>query len=97
MRKFYLVSGIGWEFPNLEATHQEFLIRASWSIVPNEKCLAAALEPLSEREQSRVDMVRAWAANHEDTLRTEALLTPANIDYFFVMLDCLKVKGRLFP
>lgn len=83
MRRFLSVFGVGWEFSNLKAMHQEFPIRASRNKVPDDKGLTVALEPLSERVQSCVDMVYTWVIDHEDVLWIEALLTPANIDDFW--------------
>lgn len=95
-RKFFLIYGVGWEFTNSELGQWDFPIRASWSKVPDEKGLVAALESLSEWKWSCIEMVHAWAKDHEDALWIEALLTLANIDHFLMVPDCSKVKGHLF-
>lgn len=70
----------GWQFPSREALKGEFPVNTNWCRVPDDKVMTVAL---SKWEQALIDMVLAWVQD-EDAIWTEALLTPANIDFFLL-------------
>lgn len=70
---------------------RDFLIRANWGRVPDDKKI---LIDLTDRECSHVKIVLSWAKDNEDALWTKILLTPTNIDRSLVVPDRSHVRGH---
>lgn len=60
-KKFFFLDGTGWEFLEVEGVVGEFLVKAIWAPILDDKSLMARMGPLSRREYIYIEIVRSWA------------------------------------
>lgn len=75
---------MGWEFPKAEEVMGDFLVKAIWALIPNDKSLWASMVLLSCSELAHLDAVCSWATAHPNNLWNNFLLVSAHIDKFLM-------------
>lgn len=88
--KFFFVSSSGWEYPEGEKDHKEFLIQVVWSYVPLANSLSV---DFSRKEEARLATLLFCVSAHPYDAETDVVLCDVNIRSYLTALDRSYVLG----